>query len=181
MKNPIGQNIRKEREKRGISQEELGKAVSLTGASICRIETGVSDPSASTLEKIANYLGCNPVSFFMTDEQKKEKELATAFWKRINATLIKTGYTRKDIVERVPIEGKNLLFWERTSVLPSLEIVLRLAAFLNIDVYWLMYGDEIPNAEGMRKKLEKEYQETLSGAQARIKELEEELAQLKSK
>lgn len=178
----FGEEVRKYRKMRGYSQQELAEMVGFqTKAAISKVELGIVDPPCSMMVKLAKALNVSPAAFLMTEEERKEKELATAFWKRINATLIKTGYTRKDIVERVPIEGKNLLFWERTSVLPSLEIVLRLAAFLNIDVYWLMYGDEIPNAEGMRKKLEKEYQETLSGAQARIKELEEELAQLKSK
>ena len=60
-----------------------------------------------------------------------------------------------------------------------MDMILRFAAYLDVDVYWLMYGDRIPNAQAMRESMDKEYNLTLEGALEEIESLKKELAQLK--
>lgn len=56
-----GETIRQLREKKGISQSDLAKAVGYkTRSSIAKIETGDSDPSQKMLVKIANVLEVSP-------------------------------------------------------------------------------------------------------------------------
>jgi len=56
-----GETIRQLREKKGMSQSDLAKAVGYkTRSSIAKIETGDSDPSQKMLVKIANVLEVSP-------------------------------------------------------------------------------------------------------------------------
>ena len=53
----LGQNLRKWRLKKDMSQVDLATALSVDRAYISNIENGRMNPTLSTLEKIANALG----------------------------------------------------------------------------------------------------------------------------
>jgi len=53
----LGKLIRELRKKRGLSQEDVAKAVGTTGANISRIELGDQQPRAALLTKLADYFG----------------------------------------------------------------------------------------------------------------------------
>ncbi|MEM4326191.1 MAG: helix-turn-helix transcriptional regulator [Candidatus Pacearchaeota archaeon] len=62
MANKVSENIRKLRQKKGISQDRLSKEADLALNTIVKIETGENpNPTLETLEKIAKALGV-PVS-----------------------------------------------------------------------------------------------------------------------
>lgn len=178
MKCPVNQNIKKIRESRGFSQEQLGGKVGLTSASICRIEKGVSSPSISLLWRIAEALDCDPVLFFHSEGERKE---TPGFWERLIGCKEKKGISRKDLCIGASISEDSFLFWERRGLLPSMDAVLRLAAYMEVDVYWLIYGEEVANADMMRKKMADERTSTLEGALSEIDRLREELAELKGR
>ena len=57
-KSLIGRNIKKYREKIGISQDKLSKLAGITLHTITKIESGVTpDPRIETVKKIADALG----------------------------------------------------------------------------------------------------------------------------
>jgi len=57
-KTTIGKNIKKYREKLGISQDKLSKLGGMTFHTIAKIESGATpDPRIETVKKIANGLG----------------------------------------------------------------------------------------------------------------------------
>lgn len=57
-KSIIGKNIKKYRQKLGISQDKLSKLASMTFHTITKIESGATpDPRIETVKKIANALG----------------------------------------------------------------------------------------------------------------------------
>jgi transcriptional regulator with XRE-family HTH domain len=53
----LGKLLRELREKRGLSQEDLAKAVGTTGANLSRIELSEQQPRAALLTKLADYFG----------------------------------------------------------------------------------------------------------------------------
>lgn len=58
MTSKIGENIRKLRQKKGMSQDRLSKEADLALNTIVKIETGENpNPTAETLAKIARALG----------------------------------------------------------------------------------------------------------------------------
>lgn len=60
----LGQNIRNQRNLKGLSQEELGFRISSTRNYIGCIERGEKYPSIAFLIEIAKELGCNIQVFF---------------------------------------------------------------------------------------------------------------------
>ncbi len=65
MGNKIGVNIRKLRQKKGISQDRLSKAANLALNTIVKIETGENpNPTVETLEKIAKALEVSVADLF---------------------------------------------------------------------------------------------------------------------
>ena len=70
----VGERIREERLKAGLTQEELGEATDLHYSFIGYIERGKKKPSLRTIEKIANALNLPVSDLFRTVEQKQQKK-----------------------------------------------------------------------------------------------------------
>lgn len=68
----IAKRIKYIREKKGMSQKELITAVGLGAPMYSRIETGKSEPSLTTLEKIAKALGVKLADFFEVDDNLED-------------------------------------------------------------------------------------------------------------
>jgi len=65
MANKVSNNIRKIRQKKGISQDRLSKEADLALNTIVKIETGESpNPTVETLEKIAKALSVSVADLF---------------------------------------------------------------------------------------------------------------------
>lgn len=66
----IGENLRRLREKAGLSQNELARRANVTPAAINMIEKGTRNLSLATGKDIADTLGCSLYDFF-DDESRK--------------------------------------------------------------------------------------------------------------
>ena len=60
----FGKNLKKLREEKGFSQEELANEAEVSLPQITRIERGIINPTLCTLKAIANGLGVNTASLF---------------------------------------------------------------------------------------------------------------------
>lgn len=65
----IGENLRKMRLNRGMSQEELGNAVGMTKSMISQYENGRKYPTLIAGKQIADALGCSLYDFFDDDRE----------------------------------------------------------------------------------------------------------------
>ena len=54
----IGENVRRIRIAKGMTQEELAERVNVSHPTICRLETGVKIPSVMLCVEISKVLGC---------------------------------------------------------------------------------------------------------------------------
>jgi transcriptional regulator with XRE-family HTH domain len=68
----LGEQIKRIRTAKGLSQKEVLNASGLDKAQYSRIENGKTDPSFSTLEKIAKALGVSLSELFATTDEIKE-------------------------------------------------------------------------------------------------------------
>jgi len=65
MANSVSENIRKLRQKKGISQDRLSKEADIALNTVVKIETSESpNPTVETLEKIAKALGVSMSDLF---------------------------------------------------------------------------------------------------------------------
>lgn len=67
----LGENIKKIRKIRGITQNELAEMLSLEVKSLSLIETGKGFISAKTLEKLIKILKISPAELFATSDQNE--------------------------------------------------------------------------------------------------------------
>lgn len=63
----IGENIKRIREAKKLSQKEVITAIGMGAAQYSRIENGKTDPSVSTLERVAQALGVELAELFTAD------------------------------------------------------------------------------------------------------------------
>lgn len=56
----MGNNIRAERVRRGLTQSELGELLGVTQLTVSRWEQGDCEPSGRKLVRLSNYFGCSP-------------------------------------------------------------------------------------------------------------------------
>ena len=73
----VGQRIKAERKAKGMTQEDLGKKLGVSGAAIAQYETGRRYPKVETLERIATALNVDvsKLSEGLLDLEEKEQEL----------------------------------------------------------------------------------------------------------
>ena len=82
MANTVSENIRKLRQKKGISQDRLSKEADIALNTVVKIETGESpNPTVDTLEKIAKALDVEIKDLFAFKHQRNKKFLMFLFIK----------------------------------------------------------------------------------------------------
>jgi transcriptional regulator with XRE-family HTH domain len=81
----IGKKIREHRLLRNLNIKQLAERIECTASLISQIERGKSDPSISTLKKIAKALNVNIVDFFMSDHN--EADVVTRVDERVDIEL----------------------------------------------------------------------------------------------
>ncbi len=62
---PIGNKIRRLRERQGLSQRALAENAGISAAALSQLEAGQTSPSVATLEKLADGLGVAIAAFFL--------------------------------------------------------------------------------------------------------------------
>ncbi len=75
IKRLLGNNIRKYRKAKNLTQEALAELVGIGTANISYIENGKFSPSAETLEKMSEILGVYPYELYMFEHLKSPDEL----------------------------------------------------------------------------------------------------------
>lgn len=68
----LGEQIKKVRLAKGLSQKEVVMGANIEKAQFSRIENNKTDPSFSTIEKIANAMGCTMSELFSIGEEIKD-------------------------------------------------------------------------------------------------------------
>ena len=84
----VGQRIRAQRKKKGLSLEAMAKEVGVSLITLQRIETGKTSPSVALLSEIAQYLDKSILSF-ITDNRKTLNVVRKKDQQRISSTGLK--------------------------------------------------------------------------------------------
>lgn len=95
----IGDNIKRIRLAKNLSQKEVTISSKLDSAQYSRIETGKTDPSVTTLERIAQALGVSLAELFASGEEVNE----------VNSH-DKSVMEKVTLVETLPDEERNTIY-----------------------------------------------------------------------
>ena len=95
----VGSKIKCIREAKGLSQKEVITAISMGASQYSRIETGKTEPSISSLEKISHALGISLSELFASEDELLE----------VNST-DKTLMEKIKLIESLDDEEQRTLF-----------------------------------------------------------------------
>ncbi len=95
----ISSNIKRIREAKNLSQKEVISAIGMGPAQYSRIENGKTDPSVSTLVKIAKALGVSMAELFYDNDSLREV-----------SSLDKTLMERVSLIDSLTQEEQKTLF-----------------------------------------------------------------------
>ena len=81
----VAENIKKIRMAKGLSQKEVTISSGLDTAQYSRIENGKTDPSVTTLERIAKAMNISLAEIFsVTEEMREVNSYNQTIWEKIN-------------------------------------------------------------------------------------------------
>jgi len=69
IKEVFGKNLRREREKRNLSQEKFAELIDIGIPALSKLECGKSYPKSQTLQKIIEVFQISPHVLFITDDE----------------------------------------------------------------------------------------------------------------
>lgn len=95
----IGSNIKRIREDRGLSQRDVITSIGMEAAQYNRIEKGKTNPSVTTIEKIATALGVKTYELFLEDVSSQN----------INS-FDKTLVEKLFLIEKLAVEEQKTIF-----------------------------------------------------------------------
>lgn len=74
---------------------------------------------------------------------------------RIDSLLKKKGETRVQIAQAIGIKPQNISAWSVRGTIPAVDVALKIAKFLDVDIWWLVFGEseEAPELTAEQKKL----------------------------
>lgn len=92
-KETVGHLIRKERKRQGLTMEQLGKKIGISGSLVGRYERGEENPKIETVERFANALGVlipdlYPEWFFAEEVRKFEHSQSSSFQARMLRAIV---------------------------------------------------------------------------------------------
>ena len=95
----IGEKIRKVREAKSLTQKEVALSINMDQSQYSKIEKGKTDPSCTTIEKIAKALNVEVYELFIADE----------IFKDVNS-VDKTLMEKIQLIEQLDEKEKNSIF-----------------------------------------------------------------------
>ncbi len=125
----IGDTIKKEREKKGLSQVELAKKINRSTEMINKWECGVDFPNTDDLVHISNVLDVG-IGIFTA----KNYRLEIPFWAHLKRMRIEAGFSLSELSEKAKIEESKLESIEAGGGFPSNEDLLSLANVFKTDI-----------------------------------------------
>lgn len=126
----VGENIKRIRKAKGLTQKELGKKLGISQAEIAQRETGRRNPKIETVQKIADALQV-PVSEIYGWDNLPKCNL-NDIGRRIAFYRKQCGYSQRELAEKLEIATVTLQQYELLKRNPNRAMIQRIAKILNI-------------------------------------------------
>lgn len=127
----IGQNIIKYRRKRELSQKELAELVDMTPQSLLKVEKGLVNPKADTLEKIMEALRITPNQLFGAEEYENV-HLQIPFARNLKRMRESVNLSQENLGELLGVTGQEIAEMENGTLIPSKEFTKKICTELMV-------------------------------------------------
>lgn len=148
MKYKIGHQIKRFREKAGITQAELAESISITGNAVSNWEQGLSRPSTDQLEILCRVLNVSSDVLLgidkqeITDESSKGKLTPYHIGRQLRQTRKNRNLKQSEVAERVGVANSTYANWEQGSNRPNTDQLVSLCHVLNVSADVLLGIDD---------------------------------------
>jgi len=142
--NHLGAKLRRLREQKGLTLNELSRKSGVSLAHISEIERGRSTASLKTLEKLAAALEVSTSSLL-------QAERGESLGSRLRRLREKMGLTQKELADQVGISHSLIGQIETDRIQPSLTTLHRLAEALGVSSCYFLMEDETPLPPGLQR------------------------------
>lgn len=126
----VGENIKRIRKEKGLTQSELGRKLGISQTMIVQYESGRRNPKIETVQKIANALQV-PISEIY-ERNSLSKDNLSDIGKRIAFYRKQCGYSQRELAEKLEIATGTLQQYELSKRNPKRTMIQRIAKILNI-------------------------------------------------
>ncbi|GFN23248.1 helix-turn-helix domain-containing protein [Thermanaeromonas sp. C210] len=142
--NQLGAKLRRLREQKGLTLNELSRKSGVSLAHISEIERGRSTASLKTLEKLAAALEVSTSSLL-------QAERGESLGSKLRRLREKMGLTQKELADQVGISHSLIGQIETDRILPSLTTLHRLSEALGVSSCYFLMEDEVPLPSSLQR------------------------------
>lgn len=136
----VGERIKEARKALRMSQSELSSASGLGRATVARYERGITLPTFSTAQKLAEVLHVKPDALVLGDGWKTETP--NTIGKRIRFAREKANLTQEELAHEIGISAQSIARLEDDRISPKCDTLLRISKVLDSPVMYLILGEE---------------------------------------
>ena len=145
----IGENIKKYREKTNLSVKELSELIKCSEGTIKRYERGDRTPTLEYLQLISKVLNVD-INCLASKEELKNITIRIGFNYELKETLsnniikfrTRKGITQRQLSEKTNISIIALNRYEKGTIIPNLEAIIKIADVLNVSIDELVGRNE---------------------------------------
>jgi transcriptional regulator with XRE-family HTH domain len=129
----VGSRLRRLREERGLSLNELSRKSGVSAAHLSEIERSLSTPSLKTLEKLAQVINVPTSQLFPTNEEETLGQKV----RRLRETM---GLTQKELGDMIGITDSMITQIETDRTQPSIKVLNNLGKSLGVNTSYFLMG-----------------------------------------
>ncbi len=129
----VGSRLRRLREERGLSLNELSRKSGVSAAHLSEVERSLSTPSLKTLEKLAQVINVPTSQLFPINEEETLGQKV----RRLRETM---GLTQKDLGDMIGITDSMITQIETDRTQPSIKVLNNLGKSLGVNTSYFLMG-----------------------------------------
>lgn len=133
----IGENIKKYRIRKGLTQSELAARCGISKNSIGNYETNKRDATTPMLEKIASALDLSTWELMVDEDEKKD---TVSIGEKIKTLRKSRGLTQAELATLCGLSRNSIYYYENNSIstLPNTANIEKIASALGVSTWELM-------------------------------------------
>lgn len=154
----LGENLKKLREERGLSQEAIGEIIGRTGSLISLVEAGRASLSSDQITTLADRLGIE-VEWLISGTGPMTSKEGTrdrrCIGERVYQIRRERKLTQTEFAKLLGVSRNTVSLLERRKVKPSQSLIAAVVEKCGVSEMWLRTGENESRAEEIKDWLEK--------------------------
>lgn len=136
--NNFGDRFKEQRQKKGLTQQEVADIFHINRSSISRYEKNQQVPEVQLLQKICDFFEVSIDYLVNGNENNSEPIKDSLFGKRLKQLRLENHLKQEELAQKIHSSKANISRYESNSVEPSLKTLNELAELFDVSVDYLL-------------------------------------------